>query len=88
MEDIKYLELSHSLQSLGAQLMKDCPDNDCIIFRNIYEDYQRSLAQYKVVADQLTDTLKIGMKKMLRDRKNDLIEMYEGNYAIQQYKKK
>jgi len=88
MEEIKYLELGYSLRSLGEQLIKNCPDNDCMIYRNIYVDYQKSISQYKAVADQLTDTLKIGMRKALRESKNELIRMYRENYAIQQYKGK
>ena len=88
MEEIKYLELGYSLRSLGEQLIKNCPDNDCMIYRNIYVDYQKSISQYNAFADQLTDTLKIGMRKALRESKNELIRMYSENYAIQQYKGK
>ena len=88
MEEIRYLELGYSLRSLGEQLVKNCPENDCTIYRNIYVDYQQSIEQYKAVADQLTDTLKFGMRKALRERKEELTRMYSENYAIQQYKGK
>ena len=86
--DAKDLELGYSLRSLGEQLVKDCPENDCIIYRNIYTDYQRSIEQYKEVAGSLDNTLLCGMRKALRERKAELMRMYAENYAIQQYKGK
>ncbi len=82
------LELGYSLRSLGEQLVKDCPENDCMIYRNIFVDYQQSIEQYKEVAGELTDTLTRGMRKELRERRGELERMYNENYAIQCYKGK
>ena len=84
----KGLELSSPLRKLGEQLVTECPENDCTIYRNIYVDYQQSIEQYKEVAGKLTDTLLYGMRKELRERRSELMRMYSENYAIQQYKGK
>lgn len=88
MDEIKSLELGYSLRSLGEQLIKECPENDCTIYRNIFVDYQRSLEQYRQIADTLTDTLNYGIRKELRERRSELTRMYNENYAIQCYKGK
>lgn len=88
MDEIRSLELGYSIRSLGEQLVKSCPKNDCMIYRNIFVDYQQSLGQYKEVADKLTDTLRRGIHKELRARRDELMRMYDKNYAIQCYKGK
>lgn len=80
------LALGYSLRSLGEQLRKDCPENDCTIYLNIYNDYCESLDQLQTIGNKMTNTLQIGMRRILRERKAELVRLYSENYAIQCYK--
>ena len=80
------LALGYSLRSLGEQLRKNCPENDCMLYLKIYNDYCESLDQFQMIGNKMTTTLQIGMRKILRERKKELERLYSENYAIQCYK--
>lgn len=41
------LILFKPLAEFGEALKKECPNNDCVIYRNIYERYCEEYADYK-----------------------------------------
>ena len=84
--DISTMELEHGIKQLGERMMTRCPDNDCMIFRNLFEDYQRSLEQYNSIASHMTYTLRLGMQTILRERRQNLALMYNKNPAVLEYR--
>ena len=72
------------IYSLGAALGEDCPGNDCIIYRNIFQAAQE--------LDEALDHVKpnsapaLALRSALRERVGELREMYFENFAIQQFK--
>lgn len=68
--------------ALGLMLNEDCPENDCIIYRNIFK-----------MALELDETIgKVGehaarvLRKKLIEHIKELREMYDENFAIQQFR--
>jgi len=77
--------MTNKINELGRKLMQKCPDNDCIIFRNLYEMFQG-------VNDDLSGCLlsergRHVLEKEQRRLERELEMMYRTNYAVQMYKK-
>ena len=83
------LILCKSLADLGEALKKDCPQNDCIVYRNIYERYNRLYADYARIKEAFADLdeATIGaIEHAIRKSELDLYEMWESNYAVWRYR--
>jgi len=72
---------------LGEKLKEKCPQNDCIIYKNIYEHYENLVNDCEKFKGELSACSVSAIEEaMLKDRK-ELLDMYCDNYAIQQFKK-
>ena len=73
------------LYALGLALAADCPPNDCRIYLNIFNGARE--------LDEALDGLDADstpapyLRKALRERVGELAEMFDGNFAIEQYRK-
>lgn len=82
--EIKRDPLAAKIYAMGLALSADCPDNDCRVFLNIF-NMARDL-------DGALDELggngapALALRRELRDRVGELVEMYRTNYAVQKYK--
>lgn len=74
--------LTSELYDLGVMLDTDCPDNDCIIYRNIFHMAKE--------LDEALDSLKgyaAGiLQRELANRISELRIMYRGNHAVKKYR--
>ena len=72
------------IYAMGLALSADCPDNDCRVFLNLF-NMARDL-------DGALDEIDgngapaLALRRELRDRFGELVEMYRTNYAVQKYK--
>ena len=85
----KRIELFHPYAKIGEELLKECPQNDCIIFRNVYGIFRAVEADYKRIIEafpDLDESTELSILKKLHECRKTLNEMYSGNYAIQRYK--
>ena len=79
------LILCKALADFGEALKKDCPKNDCTIYRNIYERYCEEYADYKRITEaiaELSDTTRRALEHAIRKSEMELYEMWAGNYAV------
>ena len=73
------LILCKALADFGEALKKDCPKNDCTIYRNIYERYCEEYADYKRITEaiaELSDTTRRALEHAIR--KCDWLLFYLG----------
>ena len=79
------LILFKPLADFGEALKKECPQNDCIVYRNIYERYCEKYDDYKrikaAVAD-LSDATIRTLEHGIRADEKELYEMWAENYAV------
>ncbi len=86
----KSVEMFYPYAKIGEALMKECPNNDCIIFRNVYGIFRAVEADYKRIIEafpDLDESTELAILKKLHECRKELHEMYSGNYAIQKYRK-
>lgn len=86
----KKIEMFYPYAKIGEALLKDCPDNDCIIFRNVYGIFRAVEADYKRIIEafpDLDESTELAILKKLHECRKQLHEMYSDNYAIQKYRK-
>lgn len=79
------LILSKSLRDFGEKLKEDCPKNDCVIFRNIYETYCEEYADYKRIMEAFTDLSSSTIRALehaIRTSEKELYNMWFNNYAV------
>lgn len=82
-DELKNERVTRRVYALGLTMGEDCPGNDCIIYRNIF-NMARELDD---AIDELTSsTARETLRRELRERVKELREMYFENYAIQQFK--
>ena len=69
---------------LGLALERDCPDNDCRVYRNIF----RTARELDTALDGLDEdgTPALYLRKALRERVSELKEMYTENHAVRKYR--
>ena len=72
---------------LGEKLKEKCPQNDCIIYKNIYERYEELVNDYEKFKDKLSACSVRAIEWAILKDKKELLDMYCDNYAIQQFKK-
>lgn len=79
------LILFKPLAEFGEALKKDCPKNDCVVYRNTYEQYCEAFADYKHIkeaCDGLHDTTIRALEHAIREAELTLHEMWANNYAV------
>lgn len=85
------LILRKNVDEFGKALVEDCPDNDCVIFRNVYLRYCELLADYKAIlgADLgLFDSTKRVLEHGIYQEECKLLDMWKTNYAVYVHKYK
>ena len=86
----KNIEMFSMIAQIGDELLKDCPQNDCIIFRNVYGIFRAVEADYKRIIEafpDLDESTELSITRKLNDCRKELVEMFTDNYAIQKYRK-
>ena len=82
-DELKNERVTRRVYALGLVLGEDCPGNDCIIYRNVF-NMARELDD---AIDELDSTAaRAALRRELRERVKELREMYLENYAVQQFK--
>lgn len=79
------LILFRALANFGEALKKECPQNDCIIFRNIYERYCEEYADYKRIKEAFADLSEATVRALehaIRTSEKELYAMWFENYAV------
>ena len=69
----------------GEALKKDCPKNDCIIYRNIYERYCEEYTDYKRIKETFADLSEATIRTLehaIRASEKELYAMWFENYAV------
>ena len=73
------------LYALGLALAADCPLNDCRVYLNIFDGARElDAALDDLDADSVPA---LALRKALRERVGELAEMFDGNFAVKQYRK-
>lgn len=73
------------IYALGLALAADCPDNDCRVYLNIFNGARGLDAALDSLDADSTPALYL--RKALRERVGELAEMFDGNFAVKQYRK-
>ncbi len=73
------------IYALGLALAADCPDNDCRVYLNIFNGARELDAALNSLDADSTPALYL--RKALRERVGELAEMFDGNFAVKQYRK-
>lgn len=73
------------IYALGLALAADCPDNDCRVYLNIFNGARELDAALDSLDADSTPALYLW--KALRERVGELAEMFDGNFAVKQYRK-
>jgi len=83
-------KIKKEMADLGEAMVENCPDNDCIIYRNAYNivcrqqmDYFHIIARCPDLSDHTLSALESSIRKNLCF----LSELFYGNYAVEKYKK-
>lgn len=71
------------LFTLGMKLLEDCPENDCIIYRNIF----KTCLELDEQIDRVTGRAREVLNSELRREVYKLWEMFLENYAVGEYRK-
>lgn len=70
--------------ALGLVLARDCPDNDCRVYLNIFNMARELDAALDGLDEDGAPAL--ALRRELRERVSELAEMYRENHAVQKYK--
>ena len=73
------------IYTLGLALAVDCPDNDCRVYLNIFNGARELDAALDNLDAEGAPAL--ALRKALRERVGELAEMFDGNFAVKQYRK-
>ena len=82
------LILFKPLADFGEALKKDCPKNDCIVYRNIYERYCEEYTDYKRIKETFADLSEATIRTLehaIRASEKDLYAMWFENYAVKEH---
>lgn len=72
------------IYAMGLVLSGDCPDNDCRVFLNIFKMARELDAALDEFSGNSVPAL--ALRRELRERFGELVEMYHTNYAVQKFK--
>lgn len=77
-----YYEISKRARQIGESLLQDCPQNDCTIYRNLYEDYTNLVADYCQGAALLADATLSLIYREINRLGHEIEQMRLTNYAV------
>lgn len=80
--DSNYYQISNMARRIGDSLLRDCPQNDCTIYRNIYEDYTNLVADYCQGAALLSDATLSLIYREINRLGHEIERMRITNYAV------
>lgn len=80
--DSAYYEISERARQIGESLLQDCPQNDCTIYRNLYEDYTNLVADYCQGAALLADATLSLIYREINKLGFEIEQMRLTNYAV------
>ena len=83
--DLKRHRETAQIYTLGLALAADCPDNDCRVYLNIFNGARELDAALDNLDAEGAPAL--ALRKALRERVGELAEMFDGNFAVKQYRK-
>ena len=77
--------MTELVKKIGEALLKDCPDNDCIIFRNMYLESSKIREDLKGC---LLSTYSVHiLESKCRKLDCDMMRMTYDNYAVVNFKR-
>lgn len=82
---IDTLILFKPLAEFGEALKKECPNNDCVIYRNVYERYCEEYADYNRIKEAFADLSEATVRALehaIRTSEKELYAMWFENYAV------
>jgi hypothetical protein len=82
-----FYEISPRAKKLGEALKKECPQNDCIIYRNLYNQYSDMIGDYRNSNLNISDATISALIHAINKTGYEIEGMYRENYAIQIYKR-
>ena len=82
-----FYEILEDAAALGGELEMECPQNDCLVYRNTYRMYEDLRKDYKAGEDVFSETTKRALRREARVLVDAIETMYFTNVAIQKYKK-
>lgn len=77
--------MTTTVKKIGEALLKNCPDNDCIIFKNLYTESKEIQQDLKVC--ELGFYSRNILEAKCRKIDAELMRMTYENYAVNQFKK-
>lgn len=80
--DNTYYEISKRARQIGESLLQDCPQNDCTIYRNLYDDYIHMVADYRQGAGLLGDATLSLIYREINRLGLEIERMRLANYAV------
>ncbi len=80
--DSEYYKISERARQIGESLLQDCPQNDCTIYRNLYEDYTNLVADYCQGAALLADATLSLIYREINRLGHEIEQMRLTNYAV------
>ena len=83
--DLKRHRETAKIYALGLALAEKCPPNDCRVYLNIFN----AARELDAALDSLDadGAPALALRKALRERVGELAEMFDGNFAVKQYRK-
>ena len=83
--DLKRHRETAKIYALGLALAEKCPPNDCRVYLNIFN----AARELDAALDNLDadSAPALALRKALRERVGELAEMFDGNFAVKQYRK-
>jgi predicted DNA-binding transcriptional regulator len=82
-----FFEIRPRAKELGEALKKECPQNDCIIYRNLYNQYSDMIGDYRNSNLNFSDATVRALIHAVNKTGYEIESMYIENYAIQLYKR-
>ncbi len=82
-------KIKKEMADLGEAMVENCPDNDCTIYRSVYNIICRQQIDYFHIISRcsdLSDYTLSALEGALRKNLCYLAELYYGNYAVEKYK--
>lgn len=80
--DSAYYEINERARLIGESLLQDCPQNDCIIYRNLYDNYTHLVADYCQGAGLLSDATLSTIYREINRLGHEIEQMWITNYAV------
>ena len=80
--DSEYYKINEMARQIGESLLQDCPLNDCIIYRNLYDQYIHMVADYGQGAGLLSDATLSLIYREINRLGHEIEQMQFANYAV------